>query len=249
MSTPGDRLLALLMFVYRRLLTRNRSKLVKVVPQQKSDSSEYTPQRGHAVKTWIPLALVFGTLSLGTSGFCQENAPAEPSPATAPALPSDPPTTSTRIEGALESGEETIEKLARDVDQDERAKEMSAGILTPIYKVAEFLAFPAFHWVAFAAMVTGVISFALQLVIGKLVVLTRMHLSLTEILSDALGLIISLVGLVLTTQAAAENSTFTQSPAAVLSATALGVLLGLFFYWWGQSQELRAARASRVVVK
>ncbi len=52
---------------------------------------------------------------------------------------------------------------------------------------------------------------------------------------------ISVVGLVLTTQAAAENSTFTQSPAAVLSATAVGAVAGLWFYRKGQRQELEAA--------
>ena len=90
-------------------------------------------------------------------------------------------------------------------------------------------------------MVTGVVSFALQLVLGKLLVLSKMSISLTEILSDTMGLAISLVGLVLTTQAAAQNSTFTTSPAAVLSATGAGALLGFFFFKWGTSQELAAA--------
>jgi hypothetical protein len=102
-----------------------------------------------------------------------------------------------------------------------------------------------FHWAAFAIMATGVVSYALQLVIGKLVVLSRLGFSPAEILSDALGLAISLVGLVLTTQAAAENSTFTQSPAAVLSATATGLVCGFIFYRWGQSQEVQATIARR----
>ena len=112
--------------------------------------------------------------------------------------------------------------------------------------MAEFVAKPAVHWVAFAVMVTGVVSFALQLVLAKLAVLLRFGLSLTEIFSDALGLVISLTGLVLTTQAAAENSNFTQSPAAVLSAAAVGVLAGLVFYWWGQSQEIQALEGRKL---
>jgi hypothetical protein len=61
--------------------------------------------------------------------------------------------------------------------------------------------------------------------------------------------VISLVGLVLTTQAAAENSTFTQSPASVLSATAAGAAVGYLFYRWGKAQELAAADGRKVVAK
>lgn len=133
-----------------------------------------------------------------------------------------------------------VSKIAKTIDQDPTAKTTAAGILQPIYKVAEALAFPAFHWIAFALMCSGVFSFVLQLVLGKLVVLSRMGFSLKEIISDAVGLAISVVGLVLTTQAAAENSTFTQSPAAVISATVVGALAGIILYRWGQSQELEA---------
>ena len=142
---------------------------------------------------------------------------------------------------ATEQVKETAEKLAKSLDKDPRAKTAAAGVLQPIYVVAENLAFPAFHWLAFALMTAGVVSYALQLVLGKLVVLMRMGFSLGEIISDAFGLAISVIGLVLTTQAAAENSTFTHSAAAVLSSTVAGVLVGLVFYWWGQSQELQAA--------
>jgi len=136
---------------------------------------------------------------------------------------------------------EHVDKIARQVDSDPRAKDISAGILKPIYQLAEFLSFPAFHWVAFAAMVAGVVSFAFQLVLGKLVVLSKMSLSLSEILSDAFGLVISAIGLVLTTQAAAANSTFTQSPFSVISSAAVGAVCGLIFYRWGQAQEVQAA--------
>ena len=142
---------------------------------------------------------------------------------------------------ATEQVKETAEKLAKTVDKDPRAKTAAAGVLQPIYVVAENLAFPAFHWLAFALMTAGVVSYTLQLALGKLVVLMRMGFSLGEILSDAFGLAISVIGLVLTTQAAAENSTFTQSAAAVLSATVAGVFVGLILYWWGQSLELQAA--------
>jgi hypothetical protein len=120
-----------------------------------------------------------------------------------------------------------------------------AGILKPLYKLAEAFSFDSFHWLAFAAMVTGVVSFVLQLTLGKLVVISRRGLSPMEVLNDALGLVVSLVGLVLTTQAAAENSSFTASAFAVLTATLVGAFLGIVFYWWGQRQELLAMSAGQ----
>jgi len=145
----------------------------------------------------------------------------------------------------LESARETAGAVAEAVDKSKQAREVSAGILKPIYRLAEAFSFPAFHWTAFAVMVAGVASFGLQLTLGKLVVLARLGFSLAEILSDALGLAVSLVGLVLTTQAAAENSSFATSAAAVLSATAVGAIAGFVFYLWGQRQELQAVEGRK----
>jgi hypothetical protein len=131
------------------------------------------------------------------------------------------------------------------VNQSAMAQEVKTNILAPIYWLAESFAFRTFYWLAFVVMVTGVVSFALQLVLAKLAVLSKFSFSLTEIVSDALGLVVSLIGLVLTTQAATENSTFTESAFAVLSATATGALLGLVFYIWGQRQELQAVEGRR----
>jgi hypothetical protein len=143
---------------------------------------------------------------------------------------------------AIKTVEDQAAKVAKTVDEAPQAKVAAENVLKPIYLIAEGLSFPAFYWIAFTLFAAGAISFALQLVLGKLVVLTRMGFSLKEILSDLLGLVISLLGLVLTTQAATENSTFTTSASAVLSATAVGVILGFFMYLWGQSQEIEAAR-------
>ena len=145
----------------------------------------------------------------------------------------------------LESARETAAAAAEALDESEQAREVSAGILKPIYRLAEAFSFPAFHWIAFAVMVAGVASFALQLTLGKLLVLAKAGFSPAEILSDALGLAVSLVGLVLTTQAAAENSSFTGSAAAVLSATAVGAITGFVFYLWGQRQELQAVEGRK----
>ena len=117
--------------------------------------------------------------------------------------------------------------------------------MRPIYRLAEAFSFPTFHWIAFAVMVAGVVSFALQLTLGKLVVLAKLGFSPAEILSDGLGFVVSLVGLVLTTQAAAENSSFTGSAAAVLSAAAVGAIAGFVFYLWGQRQELLAVEGRK----
>lgn len=163
---------------------------------------------------------------------------------------SEPPASSDglNIEAAKETAEnltvdarEQMQELAKQVDDHPQAHEASAGILQPIYALAEAMSFPSFHWVAFSFMLTGVVSYALQLVLGKLVLLAKMSFSIREILSDAVGLAISLIGLVLTTQAAAENSTFTESPAAVLSAAGVGVIAGFVLYLWGQRQEVDAA--------
>ncbi len=153
------------------------------------------------------------------------------------------------VESQLDPVKEKVAEVAREVDQNKTAQEVSAGILQPIYLLAEACAGFPFYWSAFTVMVIGVVGFALQLVLGKLVMLTRFKFSLTEAVSDAIGLIISLIGLVLTTQAATENSTFPQSPFAVLSATAVGTLVGLYFYKWGQDQELRAASAPKPAAK
>ena len=168
-----------------------------------------------------------------------------PSPGDAPqkACPAPPATTDQwkqSEEKLAAQTQEEVAKIAKTIDQDPRAKTAAAGILQPIYAVAETLAFPAFHWLAFALMYAGVVSYMLQLVLGKLDVLSRMGFSLKEIISDAVSLAISVFGLVLTTQAAAENSTFTQSPAAVISATVVGVVAGVILYSWGQAQELEA---------
>jgi hypothetical protein len=135
------------------------------------------------------------------------------------------------------------EKLAADIEQNQQAKELAAGILKPIYQLAEAMSFSAFHWLAFALMMAGVISWALQLVLAKLVVGTQGGFDIREIISDATVLVISLIGLVLTTQAATENSAFTQSTVSVLSSALAGLIFGVVLYFWGQSQELEAAQA------
>ena len=141
---------------------------------------------------------------------------------------------------AVDSARDALNAAAEVVEKSKQVNDVSAGILQPIYLLAERFGFPQFHWLAFAVMVCGVVSFALQLTLGKLVVLAKLGFSFGAVMLDVLGLSVSLVGLVLTTQAAAENSSFTQSAVGVVSATACGILVGLLFYVWGQRQELQA---------
>lgn len=142
-----------------------------------------------------------------------------------------------------EATQAQLNKTAADIEQSPQAKELATGILKPIYQLAEAMSFSAFHWLAFALMLAGVIGWGLQLVLGKLVVATQGGFDIKEIISDATVLVISLVGLVLTTQAATENSTFTQSTVLVLSSALVGLIFGIMLYFWGQSQEISAAQA------
>lgn len=189
----------------------------------------------------VSVAMFFAVLCV--SAAWAQAPDADAAPAATEAAPVSPEA------AALETAKTQVTEIAEKVNQDDRAQKVSAGILDHIYQLAERLSFPMYHWVAFALMVSGVISFALQLTLGKLFVLAKMSISPSEILGDVQGLVISLVGLVLTTQAAAENSTFTQSPASVLSATAVGVVVGYLFYRWGKAQELAAADGRKVAAK
>jgi hypothetical protein len=183
------------------------------------------------------LSMALTIIAPSLSAIAQDSEPSDEK-----AAPAESTETAVRKEAdeLVSDTKQHVDAIARQVDRDERARGASAGLLSSIYRLAEFLSFPAFHWVAFACMVAGVVSFAFQLVLGKLVVLSRFSLSPAEILSDSLGLVISGIGLVLTTQAATENSRFTESPASVLSSAAVGALAGLIFYRWGQRLELDA---------
>ena len=145
--------------------------------------------------------------------------------------------------------QEKVSEIGDAIDQNETAQEVSKSILDPIYQLSEFLAFSAFYWVAFALMVAGVVSYAGQLVLSKFFLLFKFSLNFKEILGDLLGLVVALVGLVLTTQAATENSTFTQSPFAVISAALVGAIVGFVFYLWGQSTEFSAVAGERAEQK
>ena len=138
---------------------------------------------------------------------------------------------------------EKANEIGQTLDQSAAAADVSDSILAPIYQAAEAAGqYPAFYWSAFTLMAAGVVSFLLQLLLTKLFLLFRMHLNIKEMIMDVVGLLISAIGLVLTTQAASENSaSFVQSPSAVLSATGVGAILGIVFYVWGQRQEFQAA--------
>lgn len=183
----------------------------------------------------LGLALLPGTTTVRAQETSAETSQAETSSAETSANSQE---TST-----ADQVKDKVSEIGDVINQNETAREVSKSLLEPIYQAAEYLAFPWFYWVAFALMVAGVISFLGQLVLSKLLLLFRLKLNFREILGDLAGLLISAVGLVLTTQAATENSTFTQSPVAVLSSAGAGLVAGILLYVWGQSQEFDAARA------
>ena len=185
-----------------------------------------------------------GSIWMGATGFLQESS-------------TQPPTQQSAgngfgtggVDGEQSEPGDLTEKLSEHakgisetLNQDQTIQDVSAGILEPIYSLADYLSHPSFYWIGFALMVAGVVSFAGQLFFAKFFLLFKLNLNFKEILSDLLGLAISVVGLVLTTQAATQNSTFAQNSVSVVSATAVGVIVGLIFYWWGQSIEFKAAR-------
>jgi len=143
--------------------------------------------------------------------------------------------------GLVDDAKKHVGNMAKTLDQNPKVQNASTSILEPIYQAARAITFPAFYWVAFSLMAAGVVSYAFQLVLGKLVVLTKGSFNIREILSDTVGLSISAIGLVLTTQAATDNSTFADSPTSVLSAAGAGVLVGLILYRWNQTEEVQAA--------
>ncbi len=219
------------------------------------------------MKSFALLALLFVPLNmtLAQEAGSAETPPAEAAesadqnPEAAEGTEAEPPTTETAAPaaddpldqardsatGLVDDAKERVGDLADSLDQNRSVQDVSTSLLHPIYIAAETLSFPAFHWLAFALMGAGVVSYALQLVLGKLVVLTKGSINVREILSDTVGLLISAIGLVLTTQAATENSTFPNSPTSVLSSAAAGIVLGFILYIWNQREEVQAARGRK----
>jgi ABC-type multidrug transport system fused ATPase/permease subunit len=149
-----------------------------------------------------------------------------------------------KAEDLKDQANEKLDEVKKSVDESEGAKDAAESILNPIYKLVEsFGKFSSFYWVAFALMSAGVVSYAFQLILGKLFMLAKGRFSFAEVLSDALGLVISVVGLGLATQAATENSTFTNSAFAVLSSAIVGLIVGIIMFVWGVRLESRASRA------
>ena len=63
-----------------------------------------------------------------------------------------------QAQSTLESARERADAVVEAVDANTPAQEVSAGILKPIYRLAEAFSFSAFHWLAFSVMVAGVVS-------------------------------------------------------------------------------------------
>ena len=163
---------------------------------------------------------------------------------TAPGLSADgkmDPAATESESGLTGNARQRLDELAGRLDQNRTVQDLSKHLLNPIDVASDACAFPAFHWMAFALMSAGVVSYALQLVLSKVIVLARGSFDVRAVMSDVFGLLMSGIGLMLTTQAAAGNSAFSESPIRVLSAAAVGIVAGLILYRWNHAEELEAA--------
>ncbi|MEM9940971.1 MAG: hypothetical protein AAF939_05240 [Planctomycetota bacterium] len=138
---------------------------------------------------------------------------------------------------------EHASEVGETLNQSEAIQNVSAGILEPIYQIGEYMTFSSFYWVAFSLMIAGVVCYAGQLFLAKFFLLFKGSLNIREIILDSFSLLVSAVGLVLVTQIATNHSTFTNHSVSVISSTAVGVIVGFVFYWWGQKTEFRAVDA------
>jgi len=138
-----------------------------------------------------------------------------------------------------------VTDMTESLDQNQRIRNASTRLLQPIYDASKFTTSQRFYWIAFALTSAGVISYSLQLVLSKLLLLTKGSINLREILSDGVGFAVSAIGLILVTQAATDHESFADSPTSVLSAASVGILAGLILYRWNQREEVNALRGRR----
>ena len=96
--------------------------------------------------------------------------------------PAQSPTAGGQLEAGLESAQKSAAQVSEKIsegaqeigdklNQSSTVKEASASLLKPIYQLAQYMAHPWFYWIAFALMVAGVVSFAGQIVLTKLLLL------------------------------------------------------------------------------
>ena len=121
----------------------------------------------------LALGTTYVTAQQGTSQPKSDTAKGQDGTGTGESkLPVDTEGVKKKAQEIVGDTKEKVDEIAEQVNKSEKAQEYSAGILKPIYQLAEKLSFPTFHWAAFTVMVTGVVSYGLQLVLGKLVVLS-----------------------------------------------------------------------------
>ncbi len=148
-------------------------------------------------------------------------------------------------DGIVEDASRRVRDVARTLDRNETVQEASRGLLDPIYDFSLSTTSPEFYWAGFALTSAGIISYSLQLVLSKLLLLFRGSINLREIVSDAVGLAISAIGLILVTQAAIDHESFADSPSSVLSAASVGIVAGLILYRWNHREESDALHGRR----
>ncbi len=117
-----------------------------------------------------------------TAEVTPDSAELEQQSAQAGDIPVPAGNSATQAQELASDATEKIGDIAQSLDRSQVVQDASAGVLKPIYLLAEALAFPAFYWVAFALMAAGSVNFAFQLALGKLVVLAKGSMNAREIL-------------------------------------------------------------------
>ncbi len=137
---------------------------------------------------------------------------------------------------------EAAKAKAEEFEQSERAKKASAAVLEWVQS-AEQLYRPWINWCLIAVGIGLFISHAGQLILGKLWALVRgKGFNFFECVNDFLvaafaGLSLPVVLLIPT-----GHGAFISSPIMVLSAAAVGMILGVILYTHGMKQEMLAAQ-------
>lgn len=189
------------------------------------------------------------TAAKKTSTYGAPTPASEPTPAPA----SEPPEVSAGSEKPheaaapepLQESEGQLRKLARSADTLPAVQNTYTSIILLIDFLGEFASFPAFPGTVFVLMVAGIVNYAFQLTLTKLVVLMKGGFNLREIAADMTGLLTSLGGLILTAQSPLFADNFLRSPSMVVAMTGSGVALGLLLYRWAQKQEVHATQGER----
>ena len=143
-----------------------------------------------------------------------------------------------QVEEIVGVASETVDRIAAT----EGAVEASEAVVGWIEAVS-FIYHPWVNWLLVALGVSLFVSHVGQLVLGKLwVALRHRGWNWGEIMNDLLVCVFAGLALPAVLIIPAGYGSFIGNPVAVLSATGVGALLGIYLYWHGVRQESLAQR-------